>query len=159
MKPLMLVLGPAFELVTGTVTVQLLLSAIVPPVRLILPVPTAAVKVPPHVVLAAAEMVIPVGSVSLKLTPVKATLLGLVKVKVRVDVPPDPIEVGEKALVKVGLLGVPQPVKVTPSISTVCPLLLLPALYTYNRKIVFPLGFKPVFNEVGPKAVHPVVIV
>lgn len=153
-KPLILVAGPAVDLVAGTVTVQEPLAAMVPPAKLTLPVPTPAVKVPPHVVLAAAETVMPVGKVSLKLTPVKAIVLVLVSVKVSVDVPPDPIEVGEKTFVKDGLLGVPQPVKVTPSTSIECPLLLRLALYTYKRKMVLPLAFNPVFRVVGPKAIH-----
>ena len=115
MKPLILVAGPAVDLVTGIVTVQEPLAAIVPAVKLTLPVPTPAVKVPPHVVLATAETVMPVGKVSLKATPVKAIVLELASVNVNIDVPPAPIEVGAKALVNDGLLGVPQPVKVTPS--------------------------------------------
>lgn len=114
-KPLILVLGPAVELVIGTVIVQELFAAIVPPDKLTLLVPVVAVSVPLQVLVAALEMLMPVGRVSLKPTPFKAIELLFVSVKVRLEVPPAPIGLGENDLVIEGGRGVPQPVKVTPS--------------------------------------------
>lgn len=152
-----MVFGPAIRLVTGTVTVQELLIAMVAPDILTVPVPMVAVilGLPVQVVLAAPEMVTPVGSVSLKVAPVSATVVfGLVSVKVRVDVPPTPIVGCTNALVKVGAVGIPQPVKVTPSINTECPLLSRLELNGYKRKTVLPLGLSPVLRVIGPKVNH-----
>ena len=117
-KPLIFVLGPTVELVTGTVTVHEPPAVSEPFAKPTLPEPTIAVRVPPQVVLAALEIVMPDGKLSLKLTPDRATVvLGLVTVKVSVEVPPAPIGLGKNDLTIVGGFGTPQPVKVTPSIN------------------------------------------
>jgi hypothetical protein len=88
----LLVLVPAVVPVTVTVTVQMLLAAIDAPLRLILEPFGAAVTVPPEQVVEAlgtAAFCKPVGYVSVKLTPVNATVFeaGLVIVKIMVVVP------------------------------------------------------------------------
>src|SRR5258708_24438828 len=67
--------------VTVTLNTHWLFTAIVAPVRVI-PVGFVVVRVPPHTVADALATVSPVGSVSLKATPVKATVFaaGLVMV-------------------------------------------------------------------------------
>jgi hypothetical protein len=83
--PVVLFCNPAAVPVTFTENVQLALAAIVPPLRLIVFVPAVAVIVPaPHVPVRpfGVEMTNPAGSVSLKTTPVRATVvLGFVMVK------------------------------------------------------------------------------
>jgi hypothetical protein len=83
--PVVLFCNPAAIPVTFTENVQLALAAIVPPLRLIVFVPAVAVIVPaPHVPVRpfGVEMTNPAGSVSLKTTPVRATVvLGFVMVK------------------------------------------------------------------------------
>lgn len=102
--PLTLLYVPAVGAVTSTVTVQLPPAAIVPPENEIDPAPATAVTVPPHVVLAAgvpATSMLPgeVGKVSLKATPARAVpVLGLVIVKVSVEVLPATIGLGVKSL-------------------------------------------------------------
>ena len=83
--PVVLVCRPAEMPVTLTENVQEPLAAIVPPLRLIVFVPAVAVIVPaPHVPVRpfGVETTSPAGSVSLKPTPVSATVVfGLVMVK------------------------------------------------------------------------------
>ena len=83
--PVVLVCKPAAMPVTLTENVQEPLAAIVPPLRLIVFVPAVAVIVPaPHVPVRpfGVETTSPAGSVSLKPTPVSATVVfGLVMVK------------------------------------------------------------------------------
>jgi hypothetical protein len=61
--PLVFRCAPTVELVTSTVTVQLLLAATVPPVKLTLPPPGTAVTVPPQllVTLGVVALLISVG--------------------------------------------------------------------------------------------------
>lgn len=70
---------------------QLLFTAIVPPVRLIVPDPAVAVGVPPHVLVRPLGVATtsPLGKLSVKATPASATVLaaGFVIVNVSVDVP------------------------------------------------------------------------
>ena len=92
--PVKLTWVPAVTAVTLTANVQLLLVAIVPPVRLTLPDPGAAVTVPaPHVPVRpfGVDTVSPRGRVSVKATPARAMdALELVMVKLRVVVAPRP---------------------------------------------------------------------
>jgi len=89
--PVVLVLTPAVVLVTLPVMVQLPLVGIEAPLMLtaLLPTPPPVNVAPEQVVVAAVEKVIPLGSVSLTATPVRATVLavGFVIVMVIVDVP------------------------------------------------------------------------
>src|SRR5229473_892053 len=104
--PVMLSLEPEVVGVTFTLTAHELLSAILPPLKLMVVSPAAGVNVPPlHVLLAfgVAATCRPAGKVSLTATPLKAVpVLGLVMVKVRVEVPPTEVVVGEKALLILG---------------------------------------------------------
>lgn len=96
-----------------TLTVQEALAASVPPLNEI--VCGAVVdSVPPHCEDDPVVTVKPLGRVSVKLTPVKATpVFGFERVNVNVDVAPTETEFGENALLRVAGVGVPQPVKVT----------------------------------------------
>src|SRR5258708_21843618 len=89
--PLVLFLTPPVVPITVTATVQELLIAMVPPVREMRPLAGAAVATPPHVLLSPFGLATtkPEGNVSLKATPVSATVLaaGLVRVNVRLVVP------------------------------------------------------------------------
>src|SRR5713101_2862358 len=103
--PVVLLLVPEVVGVTSTLTAHELLAVIPPPVRLMEVLPAAAVNVPPQLSLAlgTAATCRPVGKVSLTATPLKAVpVLGLVMVKVRVEVPPTEVVVGEKALLILG---------------------------------------------------------
>jgi hypothetical protein len=88
---------PAAGAVTVAVIVQLLLAAIVPPDNEIADPPERPVMIPPHCGVATfAESVTPVGKLSVNETPVNAVaVLGLVMVKVNVEVPPAAIGFGE----------------------------------------------------------------
>lgn len=81
-------------------------ALIVPPVRLMMVDPATAVAVPPHVLDSpfGVDTTSPVGRVSAKATPVRATVLaaGFVMVKVRAVVPFSVIVVGLNALDIVG---------------------------------------------------------
>ena len=71
-------------------------------------------NVPPHCEDDPVETVRPLGKVSVKLTPVKATpVFGLVSVNVNVEVAPAATGFGENALLIVAGPGVPHPVNVT----------------------------------------------
>src|SRR5205823_17117 len=100
--PLVLVYWPAAVPVTFTTSVQLVLTAMLPPVRLMLVEPATAVAVPPQVFDRpfGVETTRPVGSVSVNATPASATVLaaGFVMVKVSVVVPFSGIVVGLNAL-------------------------------------------------------------
>src|SRR6266700_2434964 len=89
--PVVLFFTPAVVPVTFAVSVQLLLTAMVPPVREMLPEPATAVAVPPQVLVNPLGVATtnPAGSVSVNATPVSATALppGLVIVKVSEVVP------------------------------------------------------------------------
>ena len=88
--PLVLVYCPDAVPVTFTTRVQLVLTAMLPPVREMLVEPATAVAVPPQVLERpfGVETTSPVGSVSVNATPVSATVFaaGLVMVKVSVVV-------------------------------------------------------------------------
>jgi hypothetical protein len=88
------------------------LAGIEPPVNVTDEV--LVVTVPPHVLLAAPEMVTPLGSVSTKGAVKLATAASaLLKVIVSVDVPPALIVAGLKALPSVGAVGTAQAEMVT----------------------------------------------
>jgi hypothetical protein len=81
-------------------------------------------NVPPHCAEEVVETVSPLGSVSVKLIPLKATaVFGLVRVNVSVEVAPAATGLGEKDFVNVGEEGAPQPVNVTLSRLRSAPLL------------------------------------
>ncbi len=92
--------------VTFTVSVQLLLTAIVPPVNEMLPEPATAVAVPPQVLVSplGAATTKPAGKESVKATPAWATLLaaGFVMVNVSEVVPFNGMVAAPKALLIVG---------------------------------------------------------
>lgn len=112
-KPLTLSYMPEAVVVTVTLIVQLALAASVPPPNEIVR-GAVVVSVPPHCVEEPEATVRPLGKVSVKLTPVKATpVFGFVTVNVKMDVAPIATGFGEKALLMVAGVGVPQPVKVT----------------------------------------------
>jgi hypothetical protein len=125
--PVVLFCVPAAIPVTFTEKVQEPLAAIVPPLRLITFVPAVAVIVPaPHVPVRpfGVEITRPAGSVSLKATPVSATVvLGLVMVKLSEVDPFSGMLAAPKAFVMVGgpttviealeVLPVPPSVEVT----------------------------------------------
>ena len=128
-----LFLLPAVLAVTSTLTAQLLLTGMDPPLRLIEPAPAFAVKVPPQVlpVFGMAATTTPEGKVSLTATPASARGLaaGLVMVKVSVEVPPARMVAGANPLVMVGAastLRVAEPVLPVPP----SPALTLPVVLT-----------------------------
>ncbi len=95
--PLRFGYAPAADELTSTTTVHELLAGMLPPDRLISEVPATAVRVPPHgEVVVVVLTVRPVGRVSLKEAPVAATPSRFFNVKVKVEVPPIPIGLGEK---------------------------------------------------------------
>jgi hypothetical protein len=100
--PLVFGYWPSAAPLRFTAMVQLLLAAMVPPVRLMLPEPAAAVAVPLHVLVSpfGVDTTSPVGRVSLKATPVSATALaaGFVIVKVSVVAVPGATGLGLNTL-------------------------------------------------------------
>src|SRR5581483_240567 len=102
----LLSLLPELVPVTLTLSWQVALVLSVTPLKATLPVPAVAVAVPPQVFVKplGEATCTPVGSVSVKLTPVSATVLaaGLARLKVSVEVPPIKMLVGLKALLIVG---------------------------------------------------------
>jgi hypothetical protein len=91
---------PGTLAVTVTLIAQVAIIAIVPPERLTeFP---EAVSVPPQVLVAVPETVIPVGSVSVKLTPVIASVFAFPRVKDSVVVVPTGITDGLKDFIIVG---------------------------------------------------------
>src|SRR4029079_18061720 len=107
--------GGAVVAVTVAVTVQEPPAASVPPAKERL-LGAVRVSVPPHWAEVPLVTVRPAGSVSVKVIPLAATPgLGLVIVKVRVEVPPTGTGLGEKPLLSVGGCGTAQPVKTTSS--------------------------------------------
>ena len=90
---------PPLDAVTGTVTVQEPLAGIVPPVRVTVEPPALAVSVPPHVLLALPETATPLGNVSVNgAFRLAIAVSALLKVIVRVEVPPAAMVAGVKAL-------------------------------------------------------------
>jgi hypothetical protein len=134
MAPVVLFCCPADVPVTFTVNVQELLVAIVPPDKLIVFVPAAAVMVPAPqepVNPFGVEMTSPAGSVSLKATPVSDTLVfGLLMVNVSEVVPFSGIAAAPNALVIVGGLAT---VRLAEAVFPVPPLveLTLPVVFVY----------------------------
>src|SRR5713101_753853 len=143
--PVVLSLEPEVVGVTFTLTAHELLAVIPPPLKLMVVSPAAGANVPPHVLLepGTAATCRPSGKVSLTATPLKAVpVLGLVMVKVRVEVPPTEVLVGEKALLMLGgattvtlaiaVLPVPPLVEVTlPLVLVYCPA-VIPVRVTLN---------------------------
>jgi hypothetical protein len=108
--PVVLLEAPRVELVTLTETTQLPLAGMVAPLRLIVAEPAVApVTVPEVQVLVRPGVlatVIPAGNVSLTATPVwLVVVLGLVMVRVSVEVEPDTMAVGLNVLPMVGGTG------------------------------------------------------
>ena len=82
------------------------LAGIAPPVRVTCELPATAVSVPPHVVLAPPATTMPLGKLSVNgAVSVATVLLGLLRVMVRFEVPPELMVTGLKALATLG--GVP----------------------------------------------------
>ena len=104
----LLLIGPAIVPVTLTENVQEVFAARVAPARDTLPEPARAVIVPPpHAPirpLLGVDTISPrpPGNVSVKATLVNCTAFGLLIVKVKVVVPPTPIEAAPNVLVMVG---------------------------------------------------------
>src|SRR5882724_622054 len=100
--PVVLFFTPEVVPVTFAVSVQVLLTAIVPPVSEMLPEPATAVAVPPHVLVKPFGVAItrPAGKASVNATPVSATAFapGLVMVKVSDVVPLRGTEAAPNAL-------------------------------------------------------------
>ncbi len=136
--PVVLSLEPEVVGVTSTLTAHELFAEIVPPLRLIEVLHAVGVNVPPlHVLLAfgVAATCRPPGKVSLTATPLKAVpVLGLVMVKVRVEVPPTEVVVGEKALL---ILGGATTVRPADAVLPVPPLLevTLPLVLVYDPAV------------------------
>ena len=95
---------PAVVLVTLTEIMQEPPIATVPPDRMMELEPSAAVAVPPHVLLKAPGVATtkPAGRLSVKPTPFKTNVLGLMMVKVKLVVPFNGIVDAAKALLMVG---------------------------------------------------------
>src|SRR5574340_538741 len=105
MAPVVLLWTPAVVPFTFTEKLHEPLAAIVPPDRLTLPLPATAVIVPlPHVPLRPFGVATtrPPGRVSLKPTPLSATALGLLIVKVSEVVPFSGMVAAPNALLMVG---------------------------------------------------------
>lgn len=134
-KPLTLVCGPAVVALTLTLAVQdppagIFAPTVCPNASDVAPAAGAQVGDPVHVVLAdgVAATSRPAGKLSVNLAPVNWTAFGLLKVNDRVETPSTAIGLSENALLKVGWLGVLQPVNKTLSILISEPLLVLPEL-------------------------------
>jgi hypothetical protein len=95
---------PGVLLVTSTVIEHILLPATTPAVKVIVPPPSGAVRVPPHVELALAGVAIvtPAGKVSVNASRVAGDAAPLMISKVRVLTLPGPIVVGPKDFEKDG---------------------------------------------------------
>lgn len=111
-NPLTLSYTPDAVVVTLTLIVQEAFTASEPPLNEI--VCGAVVdRVPPHCDEDAVETVRPLGKLSVKPIPLKATAeFGFVRVNVSVGIAPTTTGFGENALLMVGEDGVPQPVNV-----------------------------------------------
>jgi len=89
-----------------SVILQEPLAGMLPPVKVICELPASAVSVPPHVVLAPLETMMPLGKTSVNgAVSIAGVLLGFVRVIVRFEVPPELMVTGLKALTTLG--GVP----------------------------------------------------
>jgi len=79
------------------------LAGMLPPVKVTCELPGVAVSVPPQLVLAPPETTIPLGKTSVNgAVNIAAVLLGLVRVMVRFEVPPELMVTGLKALATLG---------------------------------------------------------
>lgn len=108
--------------VTFTVRLQELLAGMEPPVKVTLE--TSTVAVPPQVLLALPEMIIPVGKESVSgAVSVAAVLLRFRKVIVRVESPPAITVAGLNDLSRMGGV-VAISIKVAPAAATLLPLLV-----------------------------------
>jgi hypothetical protein len=132
--PEVFVNAPAVVPVTFTTTVQELLTAMLPPVRLMLVPPEVADAVPPQVLVSpfGVETTSPVGSMSLKATPLSGTVfaVGLVIVKVSVLVPFSGIELGLNDLAMLGgatIVTLAVPAAPVPAVVSLAVTLLLAA--------------------------------
>jgi hypothetical protein len=102
--PVTLFLVPEVVAVTVTESVQEPFAGIVPPLRLTDVAPAAGANVPPHVFVVPGvdATCTPVGKLSVNAAVVRFAALGLLSVKLSVDVPPTRIVFGEKDLLKLG---------------------------------------------------------
>jgi hypothetical protein len=104
--PVVLFFTPEVVPVTFTMTLQLVLTATVPPLKLTVPLPAVAVGVPPQVLLSAFEFATtrPPGNGSVKAKPFSATVFaaGLVMVKVKLAVPFTGMVAAPNALLMLG---------------------------------------------------------
>src|SRR5882724_5729541 len=144
--PVVLLFTPEVVPVTFTVNVQLLFTAMVPPVRLMLPDPATAVAVPPQVLLNpfGAATTSPAGNVSVNATPFSGVVLaaGLVMVNVSEVVPFSGTFAAPKALAIVGgattgrladaVPPVPPSVDVTLPVVLFCVPAAMPVTFTAN---------------------------
>ena len=115
---------PPMAPVTFTVTVQEPFAGMDPPIRVTLD--TSTVTEPPQVLLLPPEVNRPLGKVSVSgAVRVAMLLLGLIKVIVRVEVPPEGMVTGEKVLLTNGAEGVAgMTVKVAAAGAVLFPLLV-----------------------------------
>jgi len=156
--PVVLTKLPEAVPVMFTVSVQVLLTAIVPPVSETLPEPATAVAVPPHVLVSPLGVATtrPAGKVSVNATPVSATALpaGLVIVKVNDVVPFNGIAAAPKALTIEGgattLILADAVPPVPPSVDVTFPVVLfcvpadVPVTFTANVHEVLAASVAPV---------------
>jgi hypothetical protein len=156
--PDVLVNVPEVVPVTLTERTQELLTAIVPPVRLMPVPPAVATTVPPQVLVKPFGVATsrPVGSVSVKATPASATVLaaGLVMVKVRVVVPFTAIAVGLNAFAMEGgattVSGAEAVLPAPPLVDDTAPEVLI------KEPAVFPVTFTTRVQELFTAMVPPV---
>jgi hypothetical protein len=157
--PVVLVKLPAAVAVTFTLSVQLAVAATVPPLNVTLPEPATAVAVPPQVFVNTfgVATTVPAGNVSVKATPLRATVFatGLVIVKVSEVVPFTATPVAPYALAIVGaamtvsvavLLVAPAPVcvdEIAPVIFDLVPA-AVPVTFTVIAQLLFVVTVAPV---------------
>jgi len=152
--PVVLLLVPEVVAVTFTTSVQLLLTAMLPPVSEMLPVPCTAVGVPPQLLVKPLGVATtsPAGKVSVNATPASATVLaaGFVMVNVNAETPFTVIDVGLNAFVIEGgattaraavLLVVPVP----PSVEVIAPVVLdlVPAVVPVTSTLMLQEALAP----------------
>ena len=89
-----------------SVTLQEPLAGMEPPVKVTCELPLTAVSVPPQLVVAPPETIMPLGNTSVKgAVNVAAVVFGFVRVMFRTDVPPERMVTGLNVLLTLG--GVP----------------------------------------------------
>ena len=159
------------ESVTLTLTAQVPAMAIVPPVNDTVPEPAVAATVepPPQVLVTpgVAATTRPPGNVSVKATPVSASVLapGLARLKVNVLVTPSAIVVGPNTLVRVGgvaalrladaVFPVPPLVELTARVV----LLKVPAIVAVTFTVIVQLAFALTPPPISTTLVEPAVAV